>query len=87
MKTVDMAFVDGNHRFEPTKYYFEQLVSKVGTDSILVFDDIHWSEEMEDVWRVIKADERVVATIDLFFIGIALFNPAFKSKQDFTIRF
>jgi predicted O-methyltransferase YrrM len=87
MKTVDMAFVDGNHRFEPTKYYFEQLVSKVGSDSILIFDDIHWSEEMEDVWRVIKADEKVVATIDLFFIGIVLFNPAIKSKQDFTIRF
>jgi predicted O-methyltransferase YrrM len=87
IKTVDMAFVDGNHRFEPTKHYFDQLVSKVGSGSILIFDDIHWSEEMEDVWRVIKADERVVASIDLFFIGIVLFNPAFKSKQDFTIRF
>jgi predicted O-methyltransferase YrrM len=87
MKTVDMAFVDGNHRFEPTKYYFDQLVSKVGTESILIFDDIHWSDEMEDVWQVIKADRRVKASIDLFFIGIVLFNPVFKSKQDFTIRF
>jgi predicted O-methyltransferase YrrM len=87
MKTVDMAFVDGNHRFDPTKYYFDQIVTKVTPGSILIFDDIHWSKEMEDVWRVIKADERVVASIDLFFMGIVLFNPAFKSKQHFTIRF
>jgi len=87
MNTVDLAFVDGNHRFEPTKYYFEQLLSKAGADSILIFDDIHWSEEMEDVWSVIKTDERVTASIDLFFIGIVLFNSAFRSKQHFTIRF
>lgn len=85
--TVDLAFIDGNHRFEPTKYYFEQLLTKAGDGSIFIFDDIHWSKEMEDVWRVIKAHKRVTATIDLFFIGIVLFNSAFRSKQDFTIRF
>jgi len=85
--TVDLAFIDGNHRFEPTRYYFEQLLTKVNDGSIFIFDDIHWSEEMEDVWRVIKANERVTASIDLFFIGMVLFNPSFRSKQEFTIRF
>ena len=87
MNSVDLAFIDGNHRFDATRRYFDQLVHKANAGSIFIFDDIHWSEEMEDAWRVIKADKSVLATIDLFFIGIVLFNPAFKSKQHFTIRF
>lgn len=87
LEAVDLAFIDGNHRFEPTKNYFEQLLSKVTPQSIFIFDDIHWSKEMEDVWELIKQHRAVTATIDLFFIGIVLFRPAFRSKQDFTIRF
>jgi len=86
-KTVDLAFIDGNHRYEPTKSYFEQILTKVTPQSILIFDDIYWSSEMEDVWKFIKEHEAVTTTIDLFFIGLVLFNDAFKSKQQFSIRF
>lgn len=84
---VDLAFVDGNHRYEPTKFYFEQLLTKASSQSIFIFDDIHWSKEMEDAWRMVKAHKAVTASIDLFFLGIVLFSSAFKSKRDFTIRF
>ena len=84
---VDLAFIDGNHRLEPTVQYFEQLLSKTTPQSILIFDDIHWSKEMEESWRIIKKHQAIAASIDLFFIGIILFRPEFKSKQEFTIRF
>lgn len=87
VQRVDLAFVDGNHRFEPTKNYFEQLIQKATPQSIFIFDDIHWSKEMEEAWRFIKEDPRVKASIDLFFFGIILFRPEFKTKQQFTIRF
>ena len=87
LKVVNLAFIDGNHRFEPTKQYFEQIVSKVTSKSILIFDDIHWSEEMENVWRDIKVCDAVTTTIDLFFIGIVLFDEAFRTKQHFSVRF
>jgi predicted O-methyltransferase YrrM len=87
ISTVDLAFIDGNHRFTPTKYYFEQLLPKATPQSIFIFDDIHWSKEMEYAWQVIKEHEKVTASIDLFFMGIVLFSPAFRSKQEFTIRF
>jgi predicted O-methyltransferase YrrM len=41
---VDMAFIDGNHRAEPTLRYFRQLLQKINKPGILIFDDIHWSE-------------------------------------------
>lgn len=85
--TVHLAFVDGNHRRDPTIQYFEQLLTKAIPQSIFIFDDIHWSREMEEAWRAIQGHQAVTATIDLFFIGIVLLRPEFRSKQHFIIRF
>jgi predicted O-methyltransferase YrrM len=84
---VDLAFVDGNHRREPTLRYFDALVRHSARRAALIFDDIHWSEEMEAAWTTIKNDPRVYVTIDLFFIGIVFLRDEFKVKQDFIIRF
>jgi Methyltransferase domain len=87
LTSLDFAFIDGNHRREPTERYFSQLLSKTNNESILVFDDIHWSKEMEEAWGTIKAHPSVRCTIDLFFIGIILFRQEFREKQHFCIRF
>jgi predicted O-methyltransferase YrrM len=83
---IGLAFVDGNHRFEPTVQYFERLFRHSGRSAILIFDDIHWSAEMERAWAQIKADQRIKLTIDLFFFGLVVIRDEFRVKQDFTIR-
>jgi len=85
--SVDLAFIDGNHRQEPTERYFRQLLTKANNNSIFVFDDIHWSGEMEAVWETIKNNAAVTCSIDLFFLGIVFFRKEFKEKQHFAIRF
>ncbi len=87
LSSIDLAYVDGNHRYQPTLHYFEQLLEKTNNHSILVFDDIHWSEEMERAWEEIKAHPAVQYTIDIFFLGFVFFRKEFKVKQHFTIRF
>lgn len=87
LSTVDFAFIDGNHRKEPTEKYFLELLPKTNNESILIFDDIHWSSEMELAWETIKNHPSVRCTIDLFFIGIVIFRQEFREKQHFTIRF
>jgi predicted O-methyltransferase YrrM len=84
---VGLAFVDGNHRYEPTLRYFDTLMRHSGRAAMLVFDDIHWSADMERAWAEIKADPRVMLTIDLFFLGLIVRRDEFKVKQEFTIRF
>jgi predicted O-methyltransferase YrrM len=84
---ADLVFVDGNHREEPTLRYFRQCLQKSGSESIFIFDDIHWSPEMESAWAQIKAHPDVRCTIDLFFVGIVLFRDAFREKQHFVIRY
>jgi predicted O-methyltransferase YrrM len=87
IKKVDLAFVDGNHRRDATLDYFLSLLKKSSGSSIFIFDDIHWSEEMEETWKQIREHDAVTLTIDLFFIGLVFFNPDFKAVQHFTIRF
>ncbi len=84
---ADFAFVDGNHRKIPTLNYFNLLLQKVNEQSIFVFDDIHWSDDMEEAWNEIKQHDAVTVSIDLFFIGIVFFRKENKAKQHFIIRF
>lgn len=87
LPAIDLAYIDGNHRYEPTLNYFKQLLTKTNNDSILVFDDIHWSSEMEGAWEEIKNHPSVKCTVDIFFLGFVFFRSEFKEKQHFSIRF
>lgn len=84
---IGMVYIDGNHRYAPTIEYFKLLLSKVNEHSVLIFDDIYWSSEMEKAWAEIKKEKDVTLTIDLFYIGIVFFRKENKEKQHFTIRY
>ena len=84
---IDLAYIDGNHRYQPTINYFQQFLAKSHNQTILVFDDIHWSAEMEKAWEEIQSHPFVQYTIDIFFLGFVFFRPDFKVKQNFSIRF
>ncbi len=84
---IDFAFLDGNHRKVPTLQYFKQILTKSNEETIFVFDDIHWSAEMEAAWEELKSHESVTLTIDLFFIGIVFLKTDFKVKQHFVVRY
>lgn len=82
---VDFVFFDGNHRYEPTLRYFEQCLMRAHEHSVFVFDDIHWSAEMERAWEAIKAHPQVLVTVDLFYIGLVFFRTN-QPKQHFWLR-
>jgi len=84
---IDLVYIDGNHQKEPTLNYFNQVLKYCNLNTCLIFDDIHWSSEMEEAWGEIKKDKRVKLTIDVFFLGIVFIKDEFKAKQNFTIRF
>ncbi|MFN8344227.1 MAG: class I SAM-dependent methyltransferase [Spirosomataceae bacterium] len=82
---IDFAFFDANHRLEPTLRYFETCLQKAHNDTLFVFDDIHWSDEMETAWAQIKAHPSVTVTIDLFAVGLVFFRKQ-QRKQHFVLR-
>lgn len=83
---LDLVFVDGNHQEEATIQYFEKCLQHSNNNTIFIFDDIHWSNGMENAWKHIKSSNKTTLTIDLFFIGI-VFIKSELSKENYTIRF
>lgn len=86
LQHVDFAFIDGNHTKEATIRYFEQILPYCKENSILIFDDISWSEGMFDAWKTISSDSRVSISIDICKQGIVFFRKGIV-KQYFTIRY
>lgn len=82
---ISSAFIDANHTKEATIKYFEEFLPFVNETSFLVFDDIHWSKDMEEAWSVIIKNEKVSISVDLFFFGIVFFREGIE-KQNFILR-
>lgn len=83
---IDFVLFDGNHRKKATLDYFHTCLEKMNENSVFVFDDINWSDEMREAWKEIKDHRQVTVTIDLFFLGIVFFRKE-QVKQHFMIKF
>jgi len=84
--TIDWIFFDGNHRKTPTLNYFYQAVKKINQNTVFIFDDINWSDEMKETWDEIKQHSSVTVSIDIYMMGIVFFNKDL-SRQHFVIRY
>ena len=82
---LDYVFLDGHHAYAPTMQYFEQCLAKAHENSVFVFDDIYWSEEMQQAWNEVKNHPRVTLTIDVFEMGIVFFRKEQKEKEHFVL--
>lgn len=84
-KRFDYIFIDGNHRYEPTVGYFQQLLPYIADGGCVVFDDIYWSEGMAQAWREICAHPSVSLSLDLFKMGIVFVRRP-QRKEHFVVR-
>ena len=83
--TYNLVYFDGNHSKKATLEYFELLLPTNTNDSVWIFDDIHWSKDMEEAWKIIQNHSKVTVTIDTFQWGIIFFRREQK-KEHFVIR-
>jgi predicted O-methyltransferase YrrM len=81
----DLIYFDGNHSKKATLEYFNLLLPTINNDSVWIFDDIHWSPEMEEAWKIIQNHPKVKVTIDTFQWGFVFFRYE-QEKEHFVIR-
>jgi predicted O-methyltransferase YrrM len=60
-----LVFIDGDHRKEPLLRYFSMISDISDERTVIVLDDIHQSEEMEEAWTEIGEYSNVSVTIEL----------------------
>jgi len=83
--TFDLIYFDGNHSKKATLDYFELLLPTITNETVWIFDDIHWSADMEEAWEIIKNHPKVTVSIDTFQWGLIFFRYE-QPKQHFIIR-
>lgn len=81
-KTI--VFIDGNHQKQAVISYVGFFSRRLQSGSMIVIDDINWSAGMQQAWKEIRSDKNCPVTIDLFYLGIVLFQ---QNKENFQIRF
>ncbi len=85
VKKVDLVYIDADHTYEATVHFFELLKPHLKESSVIIFDDIHWSEGMESAWQEVVSDSMVTLSLDLFFKGIVFFDKGL-SKEHFILK-
>ncbi len=80
---VDLAFIDGHHTYDATISYFHALAKLASKSTVILVDDIYWSEGMNHAWKEIRQDDRVAFTVDIFSMGMVFFNHEVMPKQHF----
>ena len=78
---LDLFFLDGDHRFQPTLDYVRRLLPAATAQSVFVIADIHWSEGMERAWGELKDFPGVQASLDLYHFGLLFFDPKMEPKH------
>jgi len=86
LNSFDFVFIDGDHNGTKLLEYFDVILPKLTSNSIVVVDDIRWSQDMEDAWKEMKANRRVSVSLDLFRCGILFFRQGI-AKQHFMLRY
>ena len=85
MKQVDLAYLDGNHSYTATIDYFNKILPYTNQNSVIVLDDIYWSNEMLKAWKQLTQHPSVTYSIDIYSSGFLFFNNNMKSKQHFVL--
>ncbi len=83
---IDLAYLDANHKFEPTLNYFDLCLDKMSKNGLIILDDIHWSKEMWKAWKEIISRPEAILTVDLFDAGLVFLNPDIQ-PGNYTLTF
>ncbi len=87
LEPIEFAFVDGNHLEDATIEYMQAVTSAAADESVLVFDDINWSDGMRRAWSRIVGDDRFALTLDLRSVGIAVVSKSATTRTTASIPY
>jgi hypothetical protein len=66
---------------------FHQIIQSSHNNSFIIINNIYADKEAAIFWDNAKNHSSTKASIDLFDVGIILFNNDFKVKQHFKVKF
>ena len=69
-------------------HYLERIVPFLNRGSLVIFDDIHWSQDMREMWRMAGGRQGFSYTIDAGRFGIGVWaGGTVQPKTYYLFRF
>lgn len=81
----DLIYIDGHHDGQALLSYLKLLENHIHNETIILLDDIRWSESMINAWKEIYMSSIYHVSMDLFRMGIIV-QRSQQTKQHFTLR-
>ena len=86
LESVDLAIIDANHTENALLNYFRLLKPKMQSNSIVMIDDIRWSNEMYRGWRKIIGEREVTVSMEFLCRGLIFFKKGIQ-KQHYVLPY
>ena len=83
---VDILFLDGNHQSKALLEYYHSLKHLYKPETVIVVDDIYWSEDMKNGWNELIALQEVTQSVDCYHFGLLFFNQGFLQKENHVVK-
>ena len=85
-KKWDFVYIDGHHDGDALLSYIDRLKPFMHNDTLLILDDIRWSNSMLNAWKEVCNSDSFHVSIDLFRMGI-ITPRSQQTKQHFVFRY
>lgn len=82
---IDLAFIDGHHKYQTTLHYFGRLEQHLNKGGLIVFDDIHLSKGMWRAWQVLKRRAGFAFTVSAGRFGICLWDGSTSTPVNYNL--
>ncbi|MBN1163723.1 MAG: class I SAM-dependent methyltransferase [Candidatus Krumholzibacteriota bacterium] len=81
----DCVFIDGQHEREATWHYMKRVMPLLNDGGSIIFDDIYWSDDMNQLWKEICNSLDFSVTLDLQSKGVAILRSGEEAKVHYDI--
>jgi predicted O-methyltransferase YrrM len=81
----DCVFIDGQHERQATLHYAARVQPLLEPNAVIVFDDVYWSDDMNQAWKEICRSPDYRLTVDFGWKGVAEIGGDARDKQHFDL--
>lgn len=82
---LDLVYLDGQHEKLATLHYVDRIAPHCNRGCVLVFDDIHWTSDMDEAWDALRARAGFSHAVDLGRFGVAIWDPGSAGPACFDL--
>ena len=68
------VYIDGPKEYEPTMKYLRKIIPKLNSGRLVIFDGIHWSHDMWQMWQTVCRWPGFAYTVNAGRFGLGLWQ-------------